>query len=210
MAKAKAAAPNSATSNPESSAVQAVPIRILKIGTCPSLSGKSTLTYHIGCTTDSKDIHCRVYENSGGGFFNSEWTPLAVIKQLLAKHPSEKPITSHALYEIFSGKSSNSAPFLFAILKAEGLVQPAKEKRRCYEVCSATKFLADIETLVSSNIDLKVAEKPAKAAKNTAKKEPAVVKAEAVAAISTQRFEPISKQPWPIKEKASKAVPKKA
>jgi len=203
VAKAKAAALNSVVTVPP------VPVRILKIGNCPSLSGKSTLTYHIGCTTDSKDIHCRVYENSGNGFFNSEWTPLAVIKQLLASHPSEKPITSHTLYEIFSGKSSNSAPFLFAILKAEGLVQPAKERRRCYEVCSATKFLADIEALVSSNIDLKVAEKPVKAAKSMVRKMKPELTPEPAAAIPTQQFEPITKQPWPIKEKATKAVSKK-
>ncbi len=27
-------------------------IRILKIANCPSLSGRSTLTYHIGCKVD--------------------------------------------------------------------------------------------------------------------------------------------------------------
>ena len=33
-------------------------IRILKIGSCESVSRKSTLTYHIGCTADG-EIHLR-------------------------------------------------------------------------------------------------------------------------------------------------------
>ncbi len=47
-------------------------IRILKIASCPTSSGKATLTYHIGCTTD-KDIQFRVVANTGGGLFNIHW-----------------------------------------------------------------------------------------------------------------------------------------
>lgn len=47
-------------------------IRIIKASTCPSLSGKSTLTYHIGCNSES-DIQFRVVDNTGGGFFSKEW-----------------------------------------------------------------------------------------------------------------------------------------
>jgi hypothetical protein len=46
-------------------------IRILKIGTCTSLSGRSELTYHLGCNAES-EIHFRVVQNSGNGQFNAE------------------------------------------------------------------------------------------------------------------------------------------
>lgn len=203
-----------ATSNTKS-VTPAVAIRILKIGNCPSLSGKSTLTYHIGCTTES-DIQLRVFGNTGGGFFNNDWVALAGIQKLLATVPSGKTITSFALAPTYSGKSSNSAAFLFSALMKEGLVQPAKDKKRCYELTTdaAAKFFADVKALMDSGADIKVAEKPAKAvakkaAKSMSKNEPVEVKAEAVDAIATQPAASITKQPWPIKEKASKAAPKK-
>ena len=46
-------------------------MRILKVATCPSSSGKATLTYHMGCTSE-EDIQFRVVANRGGGFFSLE------------------------------------------------------------------------------------------------------------------------------------------
>ncbi len=66
------------TVNPESD------IRILKVGSCASVSGKSTLTYHIGCAAES-DIQFRVYDNTGAGFFSKEWLSLNTILELLPK-----------------------------------------------------------------------------------------------------------------------------
>ena len=47
-------------------------IRVLKIATCPTLSGKSQLTYHVGCTSDSA-VEFRIYASNGGGTFSQEW-----------------------------------------------------------------------------------------------------------------------------------------
>ena len=58
-------------------------IRIIKITSCPSSSGKTTLTYHIGCTTD-KDIQFRVVANTGGGLFSPEWISLLAIQPALS------------------------------------------------------------------------------------------------------------------------------
>jgi len=41
--------------------------RIIKIATCPTCSGKATLTYHFGCNED-KQVYIRIVANSGGGF----------------------------------------------------------------------------------------------------------------------------------------------
>ena len=43
--------------------------RILKIASCPTLSGKSQLTYHVGCASDSA-IRLRIYASIGGGTFS--------------------------------------------------------------------------------------------------------------------------------------------
>lgn len=53
--------------------------RIIKINECPSLSGNSTLTYHIGCD-ENNAIFFRVVANSGNGFFNKDWIALSDIQ----------------------------------------------------------------------------------------------------------------------------------
>lgn len=95
------------------------PIRILKIAACPSLSGKSSLTYHVGCTPNA-EVTFRVFANSGGGFFSNEWVPLELVQQAFAKLPSAIGITAHLLGSLYLGKSVNTPSFLFAALKSEG------------------------------------------------------------------------------------------
>ena len=111
----------------EASVTAEPPIRIVKIASCPSLSGKSTLKYNVGCTPDSK-IYFRVFENSGGGFFSQEWISLGAIQKALDKASSDKELTSFLLYPLFSGRSQNSPGFLLAAVKAEGLVQSIHEE----------------------------------------------------------------------------------
>ena len=47
-------------------------IHILKRGNCNNLSGKSKLTYQIGCDA-SGAMYFRLSSNDGGGFFSKEW-----------------------------------------------------------------------------------------------------------------------------------------
>jgi hypothetical protein len=138
-------------------------IRILKDDTCPSLSGKSTLTYHVGCNAKS-ELLFRVYENSGSGFFSSEWISINKIKQVSDKVPSDQAITSFILNPLFTGKSVNTPSFLFAILKQEGFVQPSKAKPRCYERIDPKRFIAEITALMNTPVALKDSDKPKKAA----------------------------------------------
>ena len=92
-------------------------IRILKIGSCESVSRKSTLTYHIGCMADG-EIHLRIYANTAAGFFSQEWLPLTSIDQVLIKAGGH--FTSFALQPLFRGKSQNNPAFLLAVLLREG------------------------------------------------------------------------------------------
>jgi len=126
-------------------------IRVLKTGSCPSLTGKSTLTYQIGCTPES-DIQFRVTGNTGGGFFSDEWVAFNVIQAAFDKQPKDRPIISLILYPLFQGRSLNTPAFLLAALKSEGLVKPLGDKKRGYERIDPSGFMAEI---MSSSIDLK-------------------------------------------------------
>ncbi|SEQ45699.1 hypothetical protein [Nitrosomonas ureae] len=130
-------------------------IRILKVATCPSLSGKSTLTYQIGCIAES-DIQFRIVANTGGGFFSKEWIALNAILQAFDKKATDKPIVSLLLYPLFQGKSLNTPAFLLAALMQEGLVIPFDENPKHYEQLPSDTFMAEIEKLSQSTPDLKI------------------------------------------------------
>lgn len=126
-----------------------VQLRILKIGSCPSLSGRSELTYHVGC--DAKgDIHLRVVANTGSGQFNADWVGISVIEKLLAADPSDQPMSSAVLHVLFRGKSSNSSAFLFAVLKAETLVSIGAEKDSGYLIGDIDTFKQTMSALIAS------------------------------------------------------------
>jgi hypothetical protein len=139
-------------------------IRILKAGSCSSRSGKSTLTYHIGCSAES-DIHFRVYTNTGSGYFSREWLALNTILELLAK--VGKSFTSFNLQPLFRGKSVNTPAFLLAVLVEEGLVKPS-EKKRCYELAEPSAFMDKIKPLIDSKTSLNDDDKPVKPLKKKA------------------------------------------
>ena len=130
-------------------------VRILKISTCPSISGRSTLTYHLGVSPDS-DIKLRVFANSGGGFFSNEWVQISAVQKEFEAVPDGIALTPHLLSPLFRGKSANNQSFLFAVLKNEGLVSTVKDRKGRFERADAGAFMAEIETLVASNVDLKV------------------------------------------------------
>lgn len=125
-----------------------LPIQILKIGTCQTLSGKSELTYHLGRHED-ESTYMRVIKNTGNGQFNPDWVSLAQIEKLLTEHPADTPMYSSIMRPIYRGKSSNSPAFLFAVLKAEGMVIASEEKDGGY-------LLGNIDSIKSMATKLKV------------------------------------------------------
>lgn len=146
------------TANPESE------IRVLKSATCPSLSGKSKLTYLVGCTAKS-EILFRVHSNNGGGFFSNEWVSMNAIQQVLDKSPNNKAITSYVLHKLFQGKSLNTPAFLVAALQNEGLLKASKEKKRCFEANDPKEFMTRMKALIQSsgNQKAEIKQKPAAA-----------------------------------------------
>lgn len=128
-------------------------IRILKIGNCPTLSGKGQLRYHIGLEGKS-DIFFRMTSNSGGGYFNPDWVPLKAMLDALEKAP--KPVTSFSLSPLFRGRSINTQSFIFSALKQEGLVATDPENVRAYVAVSPDGFMSEMTKLIDAGTDLKV------------------------------------------------------
>ena len=133
-------------------------MRILKVANCLTSSGKATLTYHIGCTTD-EDIQFRVVTNTGGGLFSPEWISLSAIQTAFEQAPF--PLTSFPLIKLYQGKSTNTPAFLMAVLKSEGLVRNLEGKIRGYEILDSKAFIEEMNALMASDIDLKIANIPA-------------------------------------------------
>ena len=100
-------------------------IEIIKIGQCSSLSGKTSLTYHVG--KKKQQVYLQLQENSNGGFFCKEWVTLERLGV-----ENNKPISSDSIQALFKGKSTNTGGFLLAVLLNEGLVQAVgKQSYRC-------------------------------------------------------------------------------
>ena len=92
-----------------------IDMKVLKTSTCKTLSGKSTLTYQLGCDPDN-ETHLRITKNSGGGFFSDEWVAVNEILRLLKERPEGSPIMSHFISPLLRGKSANTSGFIMAML----------------------------------------------------------------------------------------------
>jgi hypothetical protein len=121
-------------------------VRIVKVGHCPSLSGKSKLTYEIGSA--GKDIQVRVVGNSASGAFNPDWVGLDAIEEAFDKCRKGEPVTAVVLDHLFRGKSMNTPFFVWAVLKAEGLVKGAKDSPRGYERVDPKDFVARVQAQI--------------------------------------------------------------
>lgn len=145
-------------------------VRILKTGTCPSLSGKSKLSYEVGCSPTG-ELGLRVCKNSGNGYFSKHWVGWDQVQHVLDKN-GDRPITFHTLSPLYEGRSINTPGFLLAALKQEGLVQKMEDQPRCYDRVDAASFLAGMRSLAKAvaNVPPPTASKPGSTGKKPAGK----------------------------------------
>lgn len=136
-------------------------MKILKTGTCASVSGKSKLTYEVALG-EAKDLQLRISKNSGTGYFSATWVAWDKTWQLLEKS-NGKPVTSHTLSPLYKGRSVNTAGFLLAVLLQEGVVQRREDMPRYYELLDPKFFLAQLQA---------AAKAPAKAPAKASAKSP--------------------------------------
>jgi hypothetical protein len=147
----EAAASNTSPSN------TIIPMRVLKIASCPTNSAKANLIYHIGCN-EEHDLYFRITANTGGGLFSPEWVSLNVMLSILEASP--QPIISYPLLPKLIGKSVNTPAFLMAALKIEGLVRSLEGKIRGYEISDSQAFMTEMKALIASDVNLKVTDIP--------------------------------------------------
>jgi hypothetical protein len=122
-------------------------MRILKRGTCPSLSGRSELTYEYGHNDKAKTILFRIADNTGAGQFQDTWIPLEAIISTLEK--AKAPFSLSVFKPLYSGQSTNNTGFLGAVLKKEELI--VCEKRQ-YLKKDTKAFLSDINKLIKPTV----------------------------------------------------------
>jgi hypothetical protein len=114
-------------------------IRIVKKATCPSLSGRTTLSYHLGLN-ESAELFIRIHNNTGGGIYNDDWTALSSALTLLSDQ--EEPFSCSALSPLFKNRSNNTPGFIMAALLKEHLIT---EKDKLYQI-SSQKSVQDLTT----------------------------------------------------------------
>lgn len=105
------------------------PIEVIHQGECPSLSGRSTLTYAVGRHPDGT-LHFRLVSNDGGGMFCNEWVPAADIDAIVI---GGTELTSAAFQALKPGRSTNTAGFSMAAFKSLGLIRTNAENTRLHE-----------------------------------------------------------------------------
>ena len=109
---------------------------------CPSITGRSTLTFQAGRMPDQENPvpHLRIAANSGKGMACLDWAPIALIDAVIAKAGS---VTARTFDEVHPGKSINTGGFILAIVKDLGVVQPKNDNTRHHErVAGATVLQA--------------------------------------------------------------------
>lgn len=125
--------------------------RILKIAACPSLSGRTAITYHLGCR-DKDDVCFRIWDTSGKGVFSKEWVCATDIQRVLGQCES---IYATSLLPVFKvGRSVNTAGFLLAALKHEGLVALSPDEAHRYVRMQSEQFIAQTAALIKSGVSL--------------------------------------------------------
>lgn len=122
------------------------PMRILRIATCPSISGRSELTYHVGCD-EHNAIHFRLWANTAAGMFSNTWFSLLDVSKLLSEG-----ITSSALQPLWQSTSRNNAGFTLAVLLGEGLIETTVDRK--YRATNPAPFLERINALIASDVHL--------------------------------------------------------
>ena len=106
-----------------------VGIRILRSGSCPSLSGQSTLAYEFGIKGESF-LHMRLVANTGGGLFSNDWISCDLLEEFLV---NKMELTSGSFKALFPNKSVNTGGFVMAVLKFLGLIQVSELNSRWHE-----------------------------------------------------------------------------
>lgn len=121
-------------------------IDCLFTGECPSVSGRSTLTYAIGRHPD-QSLHLRLVSNTGSGMFCGEWASGDRINSITL---GTQELTSRSFNALHPGKSINTGGFVMSALRHLGLLRPRSANTRFHEHIPGSTF----ESVVANVLDV--------------------------------------------------------
>ncbi len=104
-------------------------VRVIRTGQCSSVSGRSTLTYHLGQVGDDGEHYVRIHDNTGRGMFARDWVSASDIRGVL---DGDSPLTSSAFKPLYLGRSVNTGGFLMAALRDLGVIGLDAENNRLH------------------------------------------------------------------------------
>lgn len=113
------------------------PITEIFSGECPSVSGRSILTYAIGRHNESGELHLRIVDNSGKGMWFNGWAAAKDIDSIVS---GATELTAKSFHALHPGKSINTGGFVMAVLRDLSLIRANEENTRIHEHVPATTF----------------------------------------------------------------------
>lgn len=125
------------TEEVESSDGDVVVIESVWTGECPSLSGRSNLTFSIGRHPVDASLGLRIVANSGGGMFCDEWAEGRRIDEIVR---GQSELIAQSFSVLHPGRSVNTGGFVLAVLKHLGLLRISSENSRLHEHMPSTTF----------------------------------------------------------------------
>ena len=138
------------------------PVDDMYHGDCPSISGRSSLTFAIGRHKETGELHLRILCNTGKGMLFDGWAPAKDIDAIV-KGATE--LTAKSFHALHPGKSINTGGFVMAVLKDLGLLRANGENTRLHEHVPATSF----EKLAMVRMGKTIEAAPAKPSKRKGK-----------------------------------------
>jgi hypothetical protein len=130
---------------------------------------EGVIHYQILSDTERKKLMFKIIGNEGGGYHSKEILAFGDVEACLARHPQDQPFRSKLLQAVFTGRSSNNAGFLAAILRAEGLLAFAPDTEGRHVVANDwTAWKASTLAEPGQPVDAEPADKEEKAEGNEA------------------------------------------
>jgi len=102
---------------------------LLKTARAPKLGkqAEGEIGYQIVTGSDRQEPMIQIVSNDSGGYFSKEAVCFSRVAACVHQHQKDQPFPSKLLQTAFTGRSSNNAGFLAAILRAEGLLTVAPD-----------------------------------------------------------------------------------
>jgi hypothetical protein len=116
-------------------------IERIHIGTCESLSKRSTLTYAIGRDAEG-ELHLAIIGNDAAGMFCSDFVSGSAIDAIVT---GNMELTSSSFHVLHPHRSTNTAGFILAVLADLGLVRRSTVNTRHHEHVPTMTFVSCVQ-----------------------------------------------------------------